>query len=93
MRVLTTDVFCAGYLIVRGGRVIDLLVDQTGTRSTGTFVVEGAQVLADHEEYSRGQATANVKALRDAVTALRGRLAETLRRSPVREPRRSSSAR
>lgn len=81
MRVLTNDVFAGSYLLSRGARVVELLVDRTGARETGTFVIEGPTALADHEAYSRGEATANVKVIRDGVTTLRGRLARALRQA------------
>ena len=79
MRVLTNDVFAGAFLISRGARVVELLVDRTGTRETGTFVLEGPTALDDHETYSRGEAVANVKIIREGVTHLRGRLARALR--------------
>ena len=81
MRVLTTDVFCASWLVSGGARVVDVLLDRSGSRSTGTFIVEGPAVLADHETYSKGEAVANVKAIREGVTSLRGRLARALQRA------------
>ena len=81
MRVLTNDVFAGAYLISRGARVADLLVDRTGARETGTFVLEGPTALEDHETYSRGEAIANVKIIREGVTYLRGRLARALRQA------------
>lgn len=81
MRVLTTDVFCGSWLVTRGGRLVEVLVDQRSGRPSGTFVLEGPEdLLGAQEAYSRGEATANVKQIRDGVTLLRGRLAEALRR-------------
>lgn len=81
MRVLTTDTFCGAYLIAGGSaRLVEVLVDRTGARESGTFVLEGADLVKHQETYSRGQAMANVKALRDAVTMLRTELARALRR-------------
>jgi hypothetical protein len=79
MRVLTTDVFAGAWVMSRGARLVDLLVDRTGARDTGTFVLEGPTALVDLETYSRGEAVANVKAIRDGVTILRTRLARALR--------------
>ena len=81
MRILTTDIFLASFLLSRGARVAELLIDRSGTRGTGTFVLEGPDVLPDHEAYSRGEAVANVRAIREGVTALRGRLARALQRA------------
>lgn len=82
MRVLTTDVFCGSYLFTRGGRLVDILVDRTSKRPSGTFVLEGPDdLLKAQEEYSRGEATANVKELREGVTLLRERLAWHLRKT------------
>lgn len=81
MRVLTTDVYCGAYLLTRGARLVDLLVDRTGERESGTFVFEGDDLLRLQEEYSRGEAVAKVKAIRDGVTTLRTRLARALRRA------------
>jgi hypothetical protein len=89
LRVLTTDVFAGAYLMAHGARLVELLVDRTGARQSGTFVLEGEEVLELHEAYSRGEAVAPVKVIRDGVTALRGRLAAALRRaSPGRSPHR-----
>ena len=82
MRVLTTDVFCGSYLFTRGGRLVDILVDRASKRPSGTFVFEGpAHLLEAQETYSRGEATANVKELREGVTLLRERLAHRLRQT------------
>jgi hypothetical protein len=87
MRVLTADVFAGAYLMSQGARLVELLVDRTGTRSSGTFVLEGNDVLTLHETYCRGEAIAPVKLIRDSVTELRSRLARALERtSPRRQP-------
>lgn len=78
MRVLTNDVFLGAYLMTKG-RLVDLLVDKSGNRDSGTFVFEGEDLLWLQEEYSRGEATAKVKVIRDGVTTLRTRLARALR--------------
>jgi len=78
MRVLTTDVYCAAFLITQGDRLIDLFVDRSGGKPAGTFVLEGNEVLEHQEAYSRGRAMASVKAIRDGVTLLRGELARAL---------------
>lgn len=79
MRVLTGDIFCGAYLMTQGARLVDLLVDRTLSRSSGTFVFEGDNLLELQEQYSRGRACASVKGLRDAVTHLRTCLARALR--------------
>ena len=84
MRALTSDVFCAGYLILRGAALVDLIVDNDGHRQTGTFVLEGPEAIASQEEYSRGDAQARVKPLRDAVSSLRAELARALRGQPFK---------
>jgi hypothetical protein len=81
MRVLTTDVFCGAYLMTQGARLVDLYVDRSAFKDTGTFVFEGENLLTHQETYSRGQAIARVKAIRDGVTSLRTRLAQSLRRA------------
>ena len=81
MRVLTSDVFCGSYLLARGGRLVDLLVDRSGRRQAGTFVFEGEDLLAVQAAYSTGQAVARVKAIRDGVTSLRAHLARAMERS------------
>jgi hypothetical protein len=87
MRVLTCDVFAGAYLMTQGARLVDLLVDRTGARSSGTFVLEGDDLLALQEAYSIGEATARVKDIRDAVTELRSRLAVALQKNnPRRQP-------
>lgn len=81
MRVLTTDVFCGSFLFTRGGRLVEILVDRASARPSGTFVFEGPDdLLAAQERYSRGEAVANVKEIREGVTLLRERLAYNLRR-------------
>jgi len=84
MKVLTNDVFCGAYLLTQGARLIDLLVDRTPARACGTFVFEGDNLLDHQEAYSRGEATAPVKHIRDAVTHLRACLARALRESTAR---------
>jgi len=84
MRVLTNDVFCGAFLMTQGARLVELLVDRSTIRSTGTFVLEGDDLLALQEAYSLGEASARVKDLRDAVSELRGRLARALREPPRR---------
>src|SRR5271165_6230433 len=80
MRVLTCDVFLGAFLMAQGAHWVDLLVDKSGGRSTGTFVFEGDQnILAHQELYSMGRAIAPVKEIREGVSFLRGRLAKALR--------------
>lgn len=87
MRVLTNDVFCAAWLMTQGGRLVDLLVDRSPSRASGTFVLEGDDLLALQEAYSRGgsEAVAPIKDIRDAVTHLRTCLARALRQPASRE--------
>ena len=90
MRALTGDVFLAAYLIVAdGGSLVDLIVDGDGHRQSATFVLEAPNAIALQEEYSRGDATAPVKAIRDTVSTLRGELARALRSASSR-PKSSS---
>jgi len=79
MKVLTNDVFCGAYLLTQGAHLIDLLVDRTPSRACGTFVFEGDNLLDHQEAYSRGEATAPVKHIRDGVSHLRTCLARALR--------------
>jgi hypothetical protein len=78
MRVLTNDVFAGAYLLTQGARLVDLLVDRSPSRPCGTFVLEGDDALHQLEEYSRGEAIAPVKEIRDGVTHLRTCLARAL---------------
>lgn len=78
MRVLTTDVFCGAYLLIQGAHLIDLLVDRSRNRPSGTFVLEGDDLLEHQQVYSRGEAVASVKEIRDGVTHLRACLARAL---------------
>lgn len=93
MRALTSDVFCAAYLILRGSSLVELIVDNDGQRQTGTFVLEGPNAIAGQEEYSRGEAQARVKPLRDLVSSLRGELARALRGVPFKSGRTSTVSR
>jgi hypothetical protein len=89
MRVLTNDVFAGAYLLTQGARLVDLLVDRSPNRPCGTFVFEGDDALFQLEEYSRGEAIAPVKEIRDGVSQLRTRLARALRQPA---PRRAAVA-
>jgi len=80
MRVLTSDVFCGAFLLSRGGRLVDLLVDRSGRRQAGTFVFEGEDLLAHQAAYSTGEAVATVRSIREGVTLLRARLARAMER-------------
>jgi hypothetical protein len=88
MKVLTTDVFCGAYLMIRGrARLVSVLVDGNSNRPSGTFVFEagdGCDLLDLQEQYSTGRATCPVKELRDAVSQLRAALARALSRPIAR---------
>jgi hypothetical protein len=77
MKVKTKDLYCAAYIVSRGGTVEDILLTEGGRRgrpSSAVFVLGGANVEALSKEFLSGQAEANLAAFKQAMNQLKERM-------------------
>ena len=65
MKVKTKDLYCAAYIVSRGGTVEDIILTEDGRRgrpSSAVFVLSGANVDVLSREFLSGAAEANLAA-------------------------------
>ena len=77
MRIKTKDLYCAAYIVSRGGAVEDIVLAEDGRRgrpSSAVFVLSGANVEALSREFLSGQAEANLAAFKQAMNQLKERM-------------------
>jgi hypothetical protein len=77
MKVKTKDLYCAAYIVSRGGTVEDIILTEDGRRgrpSSATFVLSGDTVEALSKEFLSGQAEANLASFKQAMNQLKERM-------------------
>jgi hypothetical protein len=77
MKIKTKDLYCAAYIVSRGGMVEDILLTEDGRRgrpSSAVFVLSGEGVEALSKEFLSGQAEANLAAFKQAMNQLKERM-------------------
>jgi hypothetical protein len=77
MKIKTKDLYCAAYIVSRGGTVEDIVLTEDGRRgrpSSAVFVLSGANVEALSKEFLSGQAEANLAAFKQAMNQLKERM-------------------
>lgn len=86
MRIKTKDLYCAAYIISRGGVIDEVFLTEDGRRRSGgirrpasaTFVLSGENVESLSQEFFHGQATANLAAFKLAMHQLKELMFEKL---------------
>ena len=81
MKIKTKDLYCAAYIVSRGGTVEDITLSEDGRRgrpSSAVFVLSGANVEALSKEFLSGQAEANLASFKQAMNQLKERMFELL---------------
>jgi hypothetical protein len=74
MKVKTKDLYCAAYIVSRGGTVEDIVLTEDGRRgrsSSATFVLSGENVERLSREFLSGEALANLAAFKNAMHQLK----------------------
>jgi len=74
MKVKTKDLYCAAYIVSRGGTVEDIVLSEDGRRgrsSSATFVLSGENVERLNREFLSGEALANLAAFKNAMHQLK----------------------
>ena len=77
MKVKTKDLYCAAYIVSRGGAVEEILLSEDGRRgrpSSATFVLSGENVEISSREFLSGQAEANLASFKQAMNQLKERM-------------------
>lgn len=80
-QVKTKDLYCAAYIISRGGNVDEILLTEDGRRgrsSSATFILSGENVTELSQEFFHGQAMANLAAFKLAMHQLKEMMFECL---------------
>jgi hypothetical protein len=81
MRIKTKDLYCAAYIVSRGGVVEEILLNEDGRRgrsSSATFVISGDNVEILSQEFLHGQAKANLATFKLAMHQLKGMMFDKL---------------
>jgi len=81
MKIKTKDLYCAAYIVSRGGMVEEILLTEDGRRgrsSSATFVLSGANVEASSREFLSGEAQANLAAFKNAMHQLKEMMFEKI---------------
>ncbi len=74
MKIKTKDLYCAAYIVSRGGTVDEILLTEDGRRgrsSSATFVLSGENVETSSRDFLSGQASANLAAFKQAMNQLK----------------------
>ena len=77
MKIKTKDLYCAAYIVSRGGTVEDIILTEDGRRgrsSSATFILSGDNVEALSKEFLGGKASANLASFKQAMNLLKGRM-------------------
>jgi hypothetical protein len=77
VKVKTKDLYCAAYIVSRGGTVEDIVLAEDGRRgrpSSAVFVLSGANVDVLSREFLSGEAEANLAAFKNAMNQLKERM-------------------
>jgi hypothetical protein len=77
MKIKTKDLYCAAYIVSRGGTVEDITLtedERRGRSSSATFVLSGDNVEALSREFLSGQAEANLASFKQAMNQLKERM-------------------
>jgi len=77
MKIKTKDLYCAAYIVSRGGTVEDITLTEDGRRgrpSSATFVLSGDNVETLSKEFLSGQAEANLASFKQAMNQLKERM-------------------
>jgi hypothetical protein len=81
MRIKTKDLYCAAYIVSRGGIVEEILLTEDGRRgrsSSAIFVLNGEKVDELAQEFLHGQAEANLAIFKLAMHQLKGMMFDKL---------------
>jgi hypothetical protein len=81
MRIKTKDLYCAAYIVSRGGIVEEILLTEDGRRgrpASAAFVLSGANVDQLAQEFLQGRAEANLATFKLAMHQLKGMMFEKL---------------
>lgn len=81
MKIKTRDLYCAAYIVSRGGMVEEILLSEDGRRgraSSAIFVLSGANVEALSREFLSGRASANLAAFKQAMNQLKDMMYELI---------------
>jgi len=81
MKIKTRDLYCAAYIVSRGGAVEDIILTEDGRRgrpSSVVFVLSGADVEALSREFLSGRAEANLAAFKQAMNQLKDMMYELI---------------
>jgi len=74
MKIKTKDLYCAAYILSRGGTVEEIILTEDGRRgrsSSATFVLNGANAAELSQEFFHGRAEANLATFKLAMHQLK----------------------
>ena len=81
MKIKTRDLYCAAYIVSRGGTVENIVLTEDGRRgrpSSATFVLSGENVERLSREFFSGKAEANLAAFKQAMNQLKDMMFELI---------------
>ena len=77
MKIKTKDLYCAAYIVSRGGMVEDIILTEDrrrGRSSSAVFVLSGDNMETLSKEFLSGEACANLAAFKNAMNQLKERM-------------------
>jgi hypothetical protein len=81
MRIKTKDLYCAAYIVSRGGTVEEIRLTEDGRRgrpASAIFVLNGDDVDELAQEFLHGRAEANLATFKVAMHQLKGMMFDKL---------------
>ena len=71
MKITTNDLYCGAYLLSKGGRLAEIIMNHSHGRQSCLFVFTGPDVLSLHEDFLSGSAIVNLREFKAAMLHLK----------------------
>ena len=85
MKIKTKDLYCAAYIVSRGGMVEDIILTEDGRRgrsSSATFILSGDKVAELSQDFLHGRASANLATFKLAMNQLKEMMFDRINNVP-----------
>ena len=74
MKITTNDLYCGAYVLSKGGRLAEIIMNHTHGRQSCLFVLTGDEVPALHQEFLEGSAVVNLRDFKAAMIHLKDQM-------------------
>ena len=74
MKITTNDLYCGAYILSQGGRLAEIIMNQSHGRQSCLFVFTGEEVLSLHQDFLEGSAIVNLRDFKAAMIHLKDQM-------------------